>query len=79
METVIVNDRNVSTVIKEHIDEFDLKPLILISQINGMSDLDIDIFTVGVYPSKNLINIVAQVLQKLIQEREDYIAGRETT
>lgn len=79
MSTVLIHDSNIGTAIKEHIEDFSLRPLILISQIIGMPPDEIDVFTIGICPSKELINVVAAVLQKLIKEREDYLTGRETT
>lgn len=79
MSTLIIRAEDLSTVLKEHIDNNNLRPMILISEMINMPPENIDVFTLGIYPSQDLIGILAQVLEKLMQEREDYLAGREAT
>lgn len=78
MATIILDTNNFGTLLKQHIDENHLIPIIVISFIKNQSKDLVDIFSVGSYPSQELITIMKQVTNRLIEERREYLTKEET-
>ena len=78
METIILDANNFGTLLKQHIDENHLIPIIVISFVENQSKDLVEVFSVGSYPSQELITIMRQVTNRLIEERREYLTEEET-